>query len=164
MATRLEIEHLKYALLEYGSDVSEKMADFLDDTQRLKKRIEPIITENDDGVSLGILMPRYAEFVDKGRRPGAKMPPLQPIKNWAKEKGLPQFRDKKGRYISNNSRAFLIARSIARDGIKPRPFFHFLYDELDHLNKILSTAFSKDIAAYLEIVLGEIGTVEVERI
>jgi hypothetical protein len=45
------------------------------------------------------------------------------IKDWAKVKGLPRFRDKKGRYISNDSRAFLIARSINEKGIKPFPFY-----------------------------------------
>lgn len=64
----------------------------------------------------------YGQWVESGRRPGGKMPPISKIEAWAKIKPLTQFRDKKGRYISNRSRAFLIARAIARDGIKPFPF------------------------------------------
>ena len=68
----------------------------------------------------------YAEegkWVERGRRKGAKMPPQDSIAKWAKVKGLPQFRDKKGRYISDKSRAFLIARSISKKGIKPFPWY-----------------------------------------
>ena len=62
------------------------------------------------------------KFVESGRRRGSRMPPPGAIAKWAKEKGIPQFRDKKGRYISNDSRAFLLSRSIAIKGIKPYPF------------------------------------------
>ena len=62
------------------------------------------------------------KFVESGRRRGARMPPPGAIAKWAKEKGIPQFRDKKGRYISNDSRTFLLSRSIAIKGIKPFPF------------------------------------------
>jgi hypothetical protein len=68
----------------------------------------------------------YAEegtFVESGRKKNSRMPPPGAIAKWAKEKGIPQFRDKKGRYISNDSRAFLLSRSIAIKGIKPYPFF-----------------------------------------
>ena len=63
------------------------------------------------------------EFVESGRRPNSRFPPPGAIAKWAKEKGIPQFRDKKGRYISNDSRTFLLSRSIAIKGIKPFPFF-----------------------------------------
>ena len=68
----------------------------------------------------------YAEegkWVQRGRPRGAKMPPPDAIKEWGSIKKLPQFRDKKGRYISNDSRAFLIARSISKKGIKPFPWY-----------------------------------------
>lgn len=67
-------------------------------------------------------MPDYYYFVEQGRRPG-RYPPLNVIRNWARvKKGVPQFRDKKGRFISNESRAFLIARSIATYGFAGTPF------------------------------------------
>jgi hypothetical protein len=65
----------------------------------------------------------YGEYVQSGRRPGARMPPIEPIKKWARIKGLPQFRDKKGKFISNEARAFIIARAIGRDGFRPVKFF-----------------------------------------
>jgi hypothetical protein len=67
-------------------------------------------------------MPDYYYFVEQGRRPG-RYPPLNVIRNWARvKKSVPQFRDKKGRFISNESRAFLIARSIATYGFGGTPF------------------------------------------
>ena len=67
-------------------------------------------------------------FVESGRKPG-KFPPPQAIAKWAKIKGIPQFRDKKGRYISNDSRAFLLARAINKKGIKPFPFYDDAIEE-----------------------------------
>jgi len=46
-----------------------------------------------------------------------KFPPLEAIKSWAKAKPVLQYRDRLGRFISNDTRAYLISRSIARDGI-----------------------------------------------
>jgi hypothetical protein len=69
-----------------------------------------------------------ADYVQKGRPPG-KFPPPPAIAEWAKVKKLPRFRDKKGRYISNDSRAFLLGRAIAKKGIKPFPFYNDAIDE-----------------------------------
>lgn len=66
-------------------------------------------------------------FVDAGRRgkkqnPALKYPPLRTITEWSYQRGLPQFRDEKGRFVSNRSRAFLIQRSIGEYGIFPTNF------------------------------------------
>jgi hypothetical protein len=67
-------------------------------------------------------LPDYYYFVEQGRKPG-RFPPLNMIRNWARvKKEIPQFRDKKGRFISNESRAFLIGRSIATYGFGATPF------------------------------------------
>lgn len=54
---------------------------------------------------------RIAQFVEDGRRAGARMPPLAPIQRWMKVKGIEGGR----------GGAYLIARSISRRGIKARP-------------------------------------------
>ncbi len=48
----------------------------------------------------------YFRFVDKGRRPGAKMPPKEPIVKWLRVRGIPVRLE------------FVIRRSIAKKGIK----------------------------------------------
>ena len=91
------------------------------------------------------------KFVESGRRPG-KFPPPQAIAKWAKIKGIPQFRDKKGRYISNDSRTFLLSRSIAKKGIRPFPFFtDALEQATQQLYNNLEDALVQDIENSIEI-------------
>lgn len=79
----------------------------------------------------------YWYYVNYGRKPGQKItkvridrfgnqieyesytkfPPLDKIKEWAKQKPVLQYRDRLGRFISNDTRAYLMSRAIARDGI-----------------------------------------------
>ena len=63
------------------------------------------------------------DFVESGRRKGARFPPMSKMKQWIQVKGLGQWRNKKGRFISRDAQAFLIARGISKNGIKPFPFF-----------------------------------------
>ena len=69
------------------------------------------------------------DYVEGGRRKGAKFPPISKMKQWIKIKGLAQWRNKKGRYISRDAQAFLIARGISKNGIKPFPFFSSPFDQ-----------------------------------
>ena len=86
------------------------------------------------------------KFVESGRRKGARMPPPGAIAKWAKEKGIPRFRDKKGRYISNDSRTFLLSRAISIKGIRPYPFFtDALEQATQQLYNDLEDAIVKDI-------------------
>lgn len=64
-----------------------------------------------------ISMPNYAVFVDSGRKPNSKMPPVSDILNWIRRKNIsvPNM-------FTKESFAFAIAKSIAKKGIKPRPF------------------------------------------
>lgn len=62
----------------------------------------------------------YGQYVNDGRRgrlQGAKYPPLSSILTWARQRNIPQFRDSKGRFISNEERGFLLQRSIGEYGI-----------------------------------------------
>ena len=49
----------------------------------------------------------YLVYVDEGRRPGGRMPPVDPIRKWCRQKGIPE------------GAAFAIAKSIAENGIPP---------------------------------------------
>jgi hypothetical protein len=76
---------------------------------------------SDKGVEFSYV--EQGEFVESGRRKGAKMPPMSVLEKWAKQKGLEQFRDDKGKYLSSKTRAYLIGRSISKKGIKPLAWF-----------------------------------------
>ncbi len=57
-------------------------------------------------VTFEAVAPEHYTFVDKGRRPGAKPPPIAPIRRWIKARGL-------------DLNAFAVAKSISKKGIKP---------------------------------------------
>ena len=89
----------------------------------------------------------YGEFVEKGRRKGARFPPSDPILRWIKVRGI-KGRDKKGRFITDRSLTFLIQRAISRDGIKPLPFFKLAIRQAGGakaLNTGVAEAIKKDI-------------------
>lgn len=76
----------------------------------------------------------YGKYVNNGRRPNGKYPPLAAIDRWVLQK--PGFgnlvRNAQGQFISRKSLVFLIRRSIARDGIFPTKFIdRSIEDTLD---------------------------------
>ena len=76
---------------------------------------------NDGDLVFDIMLNDYLTFIESGRRAGAKFPPVAPIVAWAKKKGIP----------TDNSTIFLIRRAISRDGIAPRPFMVYVFEEID---------------------------------
>jgi len=60
----------------------------------------------------------YLIYVDEGRRAGARMPPVDPIRKWCRQKGIPE------------GAAFAIAKSIAENGI---PATHVIERALQNL-------------------------------
>ena len=92
------------------------------------------------GDSITISLPDYYLYIDKGRRAGAKMPPVKFIAIWIKRKKLPT---PDGMDIMSLSWA--IAKSIAKNGIKPRPFLDTVRTTLgdvlrDYLAVLVNTA------------------------
>lgn len=85
----------------------------------------------------------YWKYVEGGRRAGAKMPPAAAILAWVRKYKIA------GNGISENSLVFLIRRSIAINGIKPRPFINQLADKIaDEIEKMF--------AEYLENIVSTI--------
>lgn len=76
---------------------------------------------NDGDLFFDIILNDYITYIESGRRKGAKFPPVQPIIDWARKRGIP----------TDNSTIFLIRRAIARDGIRPRPIMAQVFDFCD---------------------------------
>lgn len=115
---------LKAAMEKYGEALVIEIIRELKDagkeaTGRLAKSIDYELIETLDKISVGIKALDYFEFVDSGRRKGAKAPPADAIVKWMKVKGI-KGRDKKtGRFQTQKQTAFIIARGISKNGIKP---------------------------------------------
>lgn len=86
----------------------------------LIKSIEVIATDDGDLV-FDVMANDYIQYIESGRRKGAKLPPPEPIIKWAKRHGIP----------SDNSTIWAIRKAISRDGIKPRPIFEHVIEEID---------------------------------
>lgn len=76
---------------------------------------------HDGDLIYDIILNDYIQFIESGRRVGAKFPPVEPIVDWAKKRGIP----------TDNATIFLIRRAISRDGIKPRPILQYVFEEVD---------------------------------
>lgn len=83
-----------------------------------------------------VLINSYAEYVDMGRMSHAEVktgnfkpmknsgfPPLDVLRDWAQRKGIP----------TDNRTLYLIGRSIAINGIRPRPVFSYAWRDLEDM-------------------------------
>lgn len=144
-------ENLYKAMEKYGEAFVVELIQQLKDadkvaTGNLAKSIDYEIIEAIDMLSLGIKAEPYLAYVDAGREPGGKQPPVDAIVKWAKVRNMPRFRDKKGRFISDRARGFIIARAIARDGIKPTNVIKKTLRKLKNIqNRLITDAAVEDL-------------------
>jgi len=99
--------------------------------------------------SLVMKMEPYGYFIDQGRKPNKRfgMNVLKPaLTKWARIKPLPRFRDKKGRFISNEERAYLITRSVAQYGFGGNSFITKAYEQVAPQ---LVELYGEEVAAYV---------------
>jgi hypothetical protein len=87
----------------------------------LARSVKVVTVEKKDEVVLQVIMNEYAQYVQAGRRPGKGNVPISSLIQWIKDRNL-KGRNKKGRFITNESFAFAIQANIRRFGIKPAPF------------------------------------------
>jgi hypothetical protein len=134
-----------------------------------------VVTENGYTI-VGFQMADYGTFVDlgvKGKTSSNKAPNspyqfgsgtgrkgglTQGINQWVKQKGF-QFRDRKsGRFLSYDSTAYLITRSIFNKGIKPSLFFTKPFEEgyKKYIDVDLMKAFGQDIETIVDYNLKDI--------
>ena len=124
---------------------------------------------------VGFKMDDYGTFVDlgvKGKTSSLKAPNspyqfgsgtgrkgglTQGINKWVKQKGF-QFRDKRGRFMSYDSTAYLITRSIFQKGIKPSLFFTKPFEAgyKKYIDIDLVKAFGQDVETMVDFNLKDI--------
>ena len=79
-----------------------------------------------------------------------KMPPRQPLINWIKNKPI-KGRDKKVRFITNNSLGFLIQRAIYQRGLTRTQFFSKPFtQQLNKQTEKITEAFADDLMLSLD--------------
>ena len=148
-------------------------------TKGLYNSIKGDIVTEDKYTIVGFSMDNYGMFVDqgvKGKTSSAKAPKsdfkfgsgtgkkgglTNSIQKWVKQKGF-QFRSKKegskGRFLSYESTAYLITRSIFHKGTKPSLFFTKPFEAgyKKYIDVDLIKAFGQDIDTIIDFNLKDI--------
>lgn len=109
-------------VLESNNLINEKVGrNTIAPDSDLYKNLQVRATHDGDLV-FDLMLNDYLVYIESGRRKGAKFPPVEPIIRWAKKRGIP----------TDNSTIYLIRRAISRDGIRPRPFLQYIFEEIDN--------------------------------
>ena len=118
-------DRLKEALHVFGQEYIDAIDGILRKEDKIAsgdliKSLKPKVIKTGFGTSytLKIIAEEYLKYVDEGRRAGSKAPPIEPIRKWAKLKGLP------------GGLAFPIAKSIGIKGIKPTNVIQRAFDKV----------------------------------
>lgn len=116
-----DILEIARMILESNNLINEKVGrNTIAPDSDLYKTLQ-VKASNDGDVVFDLMLNDYLVFIESGRRAGAKFPPVEPIVRWAKKRGIP----------TDNSTIYLIRRAISRDGIRPRPFMAYIFEEMD---------------------------------
>ena len=98
-------------------------------SSNLARSVQVKTVKKKDLTVLQVLMADYAQYVQAGRRPGKGLVPIKPLIQWIKDRNL-KGRNKKGRFITNESFAFAIATNIKKFGIRPAPFLDVAMEKI----------------------------------
>ena len=151
-------EALKKAMDKYGKALVLEIVQQLKDagkeaTGNLARSIDYELIEALDTISIGIKAENYLDYVDGGRRKGAKPPPQDAILKWLKVRNIKGRSKTNGRFITQKSAAFLIARSIGKNGIKPTFVIKKSLRKLKSLQtKLLTDAAVEDMSKMISAV------------
>ena len=170
--TREALEVFKQAVINQSRSMLTKKRKNV--TKKLFNSIDGKVKVMPNSISLTFEMEDYAYFQDLGVKGAKSTYPLtarygtlakfgsgrggggslsDSIQEWVKRRRF-QFRDKKGKFMSYQSTAFLITRSIWNKGLKPSLFFTKPFENAyKNLPKELIEAYGLDIEEFLEFTL-----------
>ena len=84
-------------------------------------RFKEMKTKASGNIVIELLLNNYVKYIESGRKKGSKFPPIEAIRQWAK--------NKLGK--EDNLTIYKIRSAIVRDGIKPRPFMYKVLNTID---------------------------------
>jgi len=94
--------------------------------------------EIDKAVELDIFGDKVFEYINDGRRAGAKMPPEGVLLNWMQARGIPE------------SAEFAIRKAIAKNGIEPFPIIELAFVEIQNdFKRTLSSEILDELSGLL---------------
>ena len=136
----MDFENTAKTIQDYAERFIEvyrgRLEDFGYENGKLYKTLDYSISNEGIDWVVTIHLEEYWKYIEDGRRAGAKMPPVEAIKNWIEyKKILPRpIQLKSGKTVlpSTEQLAFVIARSISKNGIEARPIARETVDQLNN--------------------------------
>ena len=135
-------ERLAKILEQYKDTIVTKLKSrIISDGKVATGNLEKSITGIVEGTSISIFASEYWYVVNYGRKPGSKRPPIRPIIEWMKIKGIQESTPKK-----TKSLAWVIAKKIGDEGIQGTNFFWETINSIvPSITKDIEESYLKDI-------------------
>lgn len=149
-------------LNDFGKMLVEEYKDSLilndvNSSDELYNSVVYMVEQNNNTFEVKLELAHYWKYVENGRKAG-KWPPISAIQKWVEIKPvLPRPMDN-GKLPTTQQLAFLIARKIGLEGIKPRPLLQQSVDEVWRVfEEYIAEAFAKDLEKEITMKLGTMG-------
>ena len=152
--TANDFKHTMKALNDFGQKIVDNYRAELEacnyqDGQLYRTLSYSVKMGNNSSWLISISLEEYWKYIEYGRRPG-KMPPLDVIEKWINvRKIIPHSMTlKSGKTVipSVKQLSFLIARSIGRRGIAPKPLFKKSFEAAkQQFMQVIKDAITQDI-------------------
>lgn len=152
--TASDLKHTMKALNDFGDFIITNYKRQLEAEQmnngELYKTISYSVSTVNSGWVISVSLADYWKYIENGRRAGAKMPPVSAIENWIKVKQIipHSMTLKSGKMVIPTipQLSFLIARSIGRRGIPPKPLFKKSFEAAKkQFIQVIKDAITQDI-------------------
>ena len=151
--TASDFKHTMKALNDFGKVIIDNYKSQLEAEQmnngELYRTISYSVSTGTGGWVVSVSLADYWKYVEYGRRPG-KMPPISAIENWINVKQIVphSMTLKSGKTVipTPPQLPFLIARSIGRRGIAPKPLFQKSFEAAkQQFIQVIKDAITQDI-------------------
>ena len=151
--TANDFKHTMKALNDFGNFIITNYKSQLEAEQmnngELYRTISYSVSTGTGGWVISVSLADYWKYVEYGRRPG-KMPPVSAIENWINVKQIVphSMTLKSGKTVIPTipQLSFLIARSIGRRGIAPKPLFQKSFEAAkQQFMQVIKDAITQDI-------------------
>lgn len=151
--TASDFRHTMKALNDFGDFIITNYKSQLEAEQmnngELYRTISYSVSTVSSGWVISVSLADYWKYIESGRRPG-KMPPVSAIENWIKVKQIipHSMTLKSGKTVIPTipQLSFLIARSIGRRGIAPKPLFKNSFEAAKkQFIQVIKDAITQDI-------------------
>lgn len=151
--TASDFKHTMKALNDFGNFIITTYKSQLEAEQmnngELYRTISYSVSTGTGGWVVSVSLENYWRYIEYGRRPG-KMPPVSAIENWINVKQIipHSMTLKSGKTVIPTipQLSFLIARSIGRRGIAPKPLFQKSFEAAkQQFMQVIKDAITQDI-------------------